>query len=151
MKISVSQALKEKKRLAGEISHLWELFKQENSCLETHERSIDVKQTLQTIDHYTAKLVELKTKISIANQGEQLRTMQRRDDAKKRLAKLTETDGSEDPHFSSDGEITERTAVYPYEQLDVMKKTLRREISSLQDQLDAHNAKTLIDYESPLK
>ena len=160
MKISVAQALKEKKRLVGEIAYLWQLFQNENSALETHTRKIDVKQTLQTIDHYTAKLVELKTKISVANQGEHLRTMQLRDDAKRRLEKLSETSGSEDPEIYYDKvvistnphhKVTERTAVFNEEQLDTMKRTLRREIGNLQDQLDVYNARTFIDFETPLK
>ena len=61
--ITLAQALKEKNRLTGEINRLWGLFQLENSCLATRTRSIDVAKTLQTIEHYTAKLVELKTKI----------------------------------------------------------------------------------------
>ena len=150
MKISVAQALKEKKRLVGEIAFLWQHFQNENSCPETHKRKIDVKQTLQTIEHYTAKLVELKTKISLANQGEHLRNMQSLAKIKKEMEKLAAINGSEDSEYDH-GEWIGRTAVFSTEQLNQMQLELRREADELQDKLDAHNAKTVIDYESPLK
>ena len=64
MQITLAQALKEKNRLVGEIANLWRLIYAENSCWETHTRSIDIKETLATVEHYTAKLIELKTKIT---------------------------------------------------------------------------------------
>ena len=149
MKISVAQALKEKKRLVGEIAFLWQHFQNENSCLETHKRKIDVKQTLQTIEHYTAKLVELKTKISLANQGEHLQNMQRLAAIRKEIAKLAETNGSEDSVYENLKWI-KRTAIVSVNQLEQMQFELRREADALQDKLDAHNAKTMIDFESPL-
>ena len=84
--ITLAQALKEKNRLAGEINRLWGLFQLENSCLATRTRSIDVAKTLQTIEHYTAKLVELKTKIGAANDGN-LKNMYLLAEAKNRMAK----------------------------------------------------------------
>ena len=151
MKISIAQALKEKKRLAGEISYLWQLFQNENSCLETHKRKIDVKETLQTIDHYTAKLVELKTKISLANQGDHLRNMQLLDETRHRLSKLDAVSGSEDPERNGLDGWTERTAVFSEKQLDAMKQQLRRDADQLQDKIDEHNAKVRFDFETPLK
>ena len=151
MQISVAQALKEKKRLAGEIAHLWYIFQNENSCLETHIRKVDVKETLQTIELYTDKLVELKTKLSIANQGEHLRNMQLLEANRKKLASLESVSGSEDPMSNSlSGKIIERTAVFSENKLESMRKGVRRKIAVLQDRLDFHNAKTLIDFETPL-
>ena len=151
MKISIAQALKEKQRLAGEIACLWQLFLNENSCLATHKRKIDVKQTLQTIEHYAAKLVELKTKISLANQGEHLANMQRLDAVKKQHAKIAETSGSEDPERDCHGDLIERTAVFSEGRLETMRQQLRREADALQDKIDAHNARVQIDFETPLK
>ena len=151
MKISVAQALKEKKRLAGEIACLWQLFKNENSCLETHKCKIDVKETLQTIEHYTAKLVELKTKISLANQGDHLRNMQLLDETRHRLSKLDAVSGSEDPERNNFDGLIERTAIFTEKQLDAMKQRLRRDADQLQDKIDEHNAKVRFDFETPLK
>ena len=150
MQISVAQALKEKKRLVGEIAFLWQHFQNENSCSETHKRKIDVKQTLQTIEHYTAKLVELKTKISLANQGEHLYNMQLLSAIRKEIAQLAKVNGSEDSEYDC-GRRIERTAIFSVKQLEQMQFELRRKADELQDKLDAHNAKTTIDFESPLK
>lgn len=150
MKMSIACALREKNRLNDEIDRLWKIFQDENSCLENHKRKIDVKQTLQTIEHYTAKLVELKTKISVANQGTHLSNMQKLEAVRKEIKKLSETNCSED------GEVTynrtlDRTAIFKAEKLNDMMRQLRREADELQDRIDAHNAKVQIDFESPLK
>ena len=150
MKMSIAQALKVKGRLTGEIAHMWQLFQKENSCLEDHKRKIDVKQMLQTIEHYTAKLVELKTKISVANQGTHLSNMQKLEAVRMEIKKLSETNCSED------GEVTynrtlDRTAIFKAEKLNNMMRQLRREADELQDRIDAHNAKVQIDFESPLE
>lgn len=150
MQISLAQALKEKKRLVGEIAHLWDLVKSENSSLETHTRKIDVKETLQTLEHYTAKLVELKTKISFANRGDHLRNMQLLAQTKRMLEKLAAVSGSEDLEYDRNDKLLERTAVFNEEQLTLMKQKLRREAEALQDKLDAYNARTRIEFETPL-
>lgn len=148
MKMSIAQALKVKSRLAGEIALMWQLFQSENSCLENHKRKIDVKQTLQTLEHYTAKLVELKTKISVANQGTHLCNMQKLESAKKKIKKLSETNCSEDAEENYNRTI-ERTAIFKTETLNAMMRQLRREVDELQDRIDMHNAKVQIDFEPP--
>ncbi len=150
--ITLAQALKEKNRLAGEIRRLWGLFQHENSCQENHERSIDVEKTLQTIEHYTAKLVELKTKIGIANAGN-LRNMYLLEEAKNRMAKLNETNGNEDSEreYTRDTyHYVKRTAVFNEAKLLEMKRKLQIECNALQDKLDAYNALHKIEFETPL-
>ena len=149
--ITLAQALKEKNRLAGEIRRLWGLFQKENSCQENHTRSIDVKKTLQTIEHYTAKLIELKTKIGTANAGN-LQNMYRLEEAKNRMAKLNETNGSEDDEreYTRDTyHYIKRTAVFNEEKLLEMKRKLQIECNALQDKLDAYNALHKIDFDTP--
>ena len=152
MKMSIARALKEKNRLAAEIDRLWEIVQSENSCLETHTRTADVRKALQTIELYTSKLVEIKAKIGNANQPEQLRKMNLLDETKNRLAKIAATSGSEDPEIDfRNARRTERTAVFDDEALLAMKRQLQLEANKLQDQLDAYNAVTQIDFETPLK
>ena len=151
MKMSLARALREKNRLAEEIDHLWEIIQSENSCLETHKRTADVKKALQTIDRYAAKLVELKTKIGNANQPEHLRKMHLLDETKNRLAKLSDVTGSEDPETNYRGEKIERTAVFNDVMLIQMRRQLQNEANRLQDELDAFNASTQIEFDSPLK
>ena len=151
--ITLAQALKEKNRLAGEISRLWGLFQQENSCQEDHTRSIDVAKTLQTIEHYTAKLVELKTKIGTANAGN-LKNMYLLEEAKNRMAKLNGTNASEDSeraYIRNDGyTYIKRSAVFNEARLLEMKRKLQIECNALQDKLDAYNALHKIEFDTPL-
>ncbi len=154
MQITLAQGLKEKNRLAGEIRRLWGLFQHENSCLESHTRSVDVEKTLQTIEHYTAKLVELKTKIGVANAGN-LKNMYLLEEAKNRMAKLSETNASEDgerEYFRSEGSYAyvRRTAVFNEAKMLEMRRRLQLECNALQDKLDAYNALHKIEFDTPL-
>ena len=153
MQITLAQALKEKNRLTGEIRRLWGLFQHENSCLENHTRSIDVEKTLQTIEHYTAKLVELKTKIGAANAGN-LKNMYLLEEAKSRMANLNGTNGNEDnerEYVRNEGySYVKRTAVFNETKLLEMKRRLQIECNALQDKLDAYNALHKIEFETPL-
>ena len=150
MKMSIARALREKNRLNDEIDRLWKIFQDENSCLETHKRTADVNQILKTIEQYSAKLVELRTKIGNANSSDHIRHIHLLDETKNRLAKLSATDGSENPEERYERKI-ERTAVFKAEKLNDMMRQLRREADELQDRMDAHNAKVQIDFESPLE
>ncbi len=150
--ITLAQALKEKNRIAGEIRRLWRLFQSENSCLENHTRSIDVEKTLQTIEHYTAKLVELKTKIGTANSGN-LKNIYLLEESKNRMAKLNETDASEDGEreYTRDTcHYIQRTAVFNEAKMLEMKRKLQLECNALQDKLDEYNALHKIEFDTPL-
>ena len=149
MKMSIARALREKNRLNDEIDHLWKIFQDENSCLETHKRTADVNQILKTIEQYSAKLVELRTKIGNANSSDHIRHIHLLDETKNRLAKLSATDGSENPEERFDRKI-ERTAVFNDETLLAMRRQLQSEANRLQDQIDEFNAETKIEFNSPL-
>ncbi len=149
MKMSIARALREKNRLNGEIDRLWKIFQDENSCLETHKRTADVNQILKTIKQYSAKLVELRTKIGNANSSDHIRHIHLLDETKNRLAKFSATDGSENPEERCERKI-ERTAVFNDETLLVMRRQLQSEANRLQDQIDEFNAETKIEFNSPL-
>ena len=151
MKMSIARALKEKNRLAKEIERLWSAVQSENSCLETHKRTVDVKNALETIKLYGTKLVELKTKIGNAYRGEMFRKIHLLDETKNRLAKLSNTNGSEDFEESYRGTKITRTAVFNEEMLLAMQRKLQGEANRLQDEIDAFNANKKIDFETPLK
>ena len=151
MKMSIAHALKEKNRLAKEIERLWSAVQSENSCLETHKRTADVNKAFETIKLYGTKLVELKTKIGNAYQGEMFRKIHLLDETKNRLAKLSNTNGSEDPEESYRGTKITRTAVFNDAMLLTMQRQLQGEANRLQDEIDAFNASTKIDFETPLK
>lgn len=153
MKMTIAQALKEKNRIVGEIANLWNQIEDENSCLETHTRSTDVKEAMQTVDHYIAKLVELKTKIGKANEGN-LKNIYALEEAKSKKSHLENLNCDEDNEYRySNGEkfCIERSAIFKQCQVNLMKKQLQRQCNELQDKLDTYNATTTIEFESPLK
>ena len=115
--------------------------------------SDNMAKTLQTIEHYTAKLVELKTKIGTANAGN-LKNMYLLEEAKSRMAKLNETSGNEDDervYVHNEGFTwVKRTAVFNEGRLLEMKRSLQIECNALQDKLDAYNAMHKIEVDTPL-
>ena len=151
MKMSLAQALKEKNRIVGEIANLWNFVQSQNSVWETHNRSIDVRETMETIELYTEKLVELKTKIGNANEGN-LQNMYALEECKSRMAKFGNLDTTEDIryHGLNDEKIIRRTSVITASEVIKMTKELQKKCNRLQDALDAYNATHTIEFDSPL-
>ena len=153
MQINLAQALKEKNRIVGEISVMWGWVNKDNSALTTHKRTVDVEETMKTIDHYTAKLIELKTKIGKANDGN-LKNIYALEEAKSKLAKLNNLNTNEDAEYNYRNGceiVTERTAIYDAVQVMKMVRKLQMECNHLQDKIDAYNATNTIEFESPLR
>ncbi|MBR4902266.1 MAG: hypothetical protein IKZ46_15110 [Victivallales bacterium] len=153
MKITLAQALKEKNRLAGEIARAWALLQTENSKREDIRRVVDVAETYNKIKLYTEKLVELKAKIGVANAGN-LERIYRMDEYKSALAKLESINTDETSVFQRLTESTykefKRTVVFNASQILEMREQLQKECNRLQDEMDAFNVATKIDFESPL-
>ena len=152
MKITLAQALKEKNRLAGEITNLWGLVQRENSCWENHTRCIDIRETLETIRIYTEKLIELKTKIGKANK-DNLENMYTLEEMKNRISKLDGLDTDEDVKYLGVHEDIKmvRSSVVTASEVLKMKKELQLKCNRLQDALDAYNVRNTIDFDTPLK
>ena len=154
MKITLAQALKEKNRLAGEIARAWALLQTENSKREDIRRVVDVAETYNKIKLYTEKLVELKAKIGVANAGN-LERIYRMDEYKSALAKLESINTDETSVFQRLTESTykefKRTVVFNASQILEMREQLQKECNRLQDEMDAFNVATKIDFESPLR
>ena len=152
-KITLAQALKEKNRIAGQIRVLWEALKEENSRREDETRSIDIRETLKTIELYTEKLVELKTKIGLANAGN-LKHIYRMEECKGKLAMLAGVNTDDAPLYlqvySNDGKLISRNVVISKKEIRDMQNKLQLECNKLQDEMDAYNALTKIDFETPL-
>ena len=153
MKITLAQALKEKNRLAGEIARAWALLQTENSKREDIRRVVDVAETYNKIKLYTEKLVELKAKIGVANAGN-LERIYRMDEYKSALAKLESINTDETSVFQRLTESTykefKRTVVFNASQILEMREQLQKECNRLQDEMDAFNVATKIDFESAL-
>ena len=151
MLITLAQALKEKNRIVGEISKLWALVNRENSCWEIHKRSISVIETMKTINCYTEKLIELKTKIGKANEGN-LQNMYALDEYKSQISKLDNLDTSEDIRYRgiNDDIMEVRSAEITAADVIEQVKQLQLKCNQLQDAIDAYNATHKIEFVTPL-
>ena len=151
MMITLAQALKEKNRIVGEISRLWDLVDNENSCWESHTRSIDVKETMQTIEFLVQKLVELKTKIGKANEGN-LANMYALEECKSQMSRFSKLNTLEDVRYRgvNDDKMEVRSAEITAQEVLQRNKNLQRQCNQLQDELDAYNATHKIEFETPL-
>lgn len=151
--MSLAQALKEKNRLAGELSQNWTMIARENSKREDVSRVIDVAETYKKVQLYREKLVELKTKIGLANAGN-LERIYRFEELKNELKRLEDIRTDETSDFQAIGESNykefKRSVVFTAAQIYEMREKLQQECNSIQDELDAYNATTKIDFESPL-
>ncbi len=154
MKITLAQALKEKNRLAGEIGRLWALIQSENSKREDKTRVADVAEMHRQVKLYTDKLVELKTKIGVANSGENLERIYRMEECKNELAMLSRVGTDESSVFQTLTDTTykefKKTVIFSASQILIWKQELQQECNRLQDEMDVFNASTRIDFETPL-
>jgi len=151
MMITLAQALKEKNRIVGEISRLWVLVENENSCWESHTRSVDVKETMKTIEFLVQKLVELKTKIGKANEGN-LANMYALEECKSQMSRFSKLNTLEDVRYRgvNDDKMEVRSAEITAQEVLQRNKNLQRQCNQLQDELDAYNATHKIEFETPL-
>ena len=152
MLITLAQALKEKNRLTGEISKLWLLVQRENGCWENRTRSIDVNETMQTINEYTQKLIELKTKIGKANSGN-LENIYALEEYKSQISKYSNIDSDDDVRYLGENEerILTKSCVIKKSEVLKLQKSLQIKCNHLQDELDAYNAAHKIEFDTPLK
>ena len=152
MMMSLAQALKEKNRLAGELTRNWMMIARENSKREDSPRVIDVVETYRKVQLYKEKLTELKTKIGLANAGN-LERIYRLEECKNELNRLNavRTDTTSDFQAISDSNYKEfkRTVVFTAAQVFEMREKVQQECNDIQDELDTYNANTKIEFDSP--
>lgn len=152
MLITLAQALKEKNRLVGEISKLWMLVQRENACWENRSRCIDINETMQTINEYTRKLIELKTKIGKANAGN-LENMYTLEEYKSQISKYGNINTDEEVRYLGENQdrTLQKTCVIKTSEVIKLEKSLQIKCNRLQDALDAYNATHKIEFDTPLK
>lgn len=151
--MTLAQALKEKNRLAGELARNWSMIAHENSKREDASRVIDVAETYKKVQLYKENLTELKTKIGLANAGN-LERIYRLEECKNELNRLNSvrTDEASDFQPLGNGNFKEfkRSVVFTAAQIYEMREKVQQECNDIQDELDAYNAVTKIEFESPL-
>ena len=152
MLISLAQALKEKKRLVGEIAKLWQMVQHENARWENQTRTMDPHEALKLIDEYTLKLIELKTKIGKANEGN-LANIYALEEYKSQINRYEGIETDEEVRYwgANDEYMRKKTVLLQKSDVYQELKTLQLKCNRLQDELDEYNATHKIEFDTPLR
>lgn len=144
--MNVAQALKKKARLIKEINDKWLIIKNNNSIISGNLKKFDIPNELGLIEQLTNELVELKTKIHLANAPvySKIFLMSELKTTLKNVEGINTTEGIMDNGRYG----TPSTTFYVADMDEIAKrkyiKDLSDKIDTLQDELDYHNATTQI-------
>ncbi|NBU53348.1 MAG: hypothetical protein EBS33_03110 [Alphaproteobacteria bacterium] len=143
--MKVKQALKHKKKLATKMNQEFVRVNMYNSVEEGATRVYDVKEAMQNWLKMIDELVELKTKIHLANAPVYGKIF-RMSELKSQLSNLRQLDCVDGKHFDryGRGEAVIKTAEISVLERDQMVLKIEEEIERLQEELDEHNATTSI-------
>ena len=145
--MNVKKALKEKNRLVKEIQELYARLSQYNSVEVGNVRPYSPKDMLEQINEKSNELVELKTKIHVANAPvyQHIFKLSELKSMITRIKNLDCNEGTVQDYYSRNRETptvkeTEITIV----ERDEMVKHMEGQIEEIQDILDNHNQITNI-------
>jgi hypothetical protein len=147
--ISLARALKLKNRLVGQVAKLGQRAVSSNSRLVTAKASYDTKEVFAEFHDVRGQLVEVKTKIQLANTSivSQIIEIGELRSEIALLKAMNVTDGPVNQgRWSDDKEVVQEfVASIDMATRDRMVEALESDIDTLQDEIDAHNATTKID------
>lgn len=143
--MKVKQALKYKKKLAAKMNQEFVKVNMYNSVEEGTTRVYDVKEAMENWIKMSHELVELKTKIHLANAPVYGKIF-RMSELKSQLSNLKQLDCVDGKHFDryGRGEAVVKTAEINILGRDQIVSAIEEEIEKLQEELDEHNATTSI-------
>jgi len=143
--MKVKQALKYKKKLAAKMNQEFVKVNMYNSVEEGTTRVYDVKEAMENWIKMGQELVELKTKIHLANAPVYGKIF-RMSELKSQLSNLKQLDCVDGKHFDryGRGEAVVKTAEINILGRDQIVSAIEEEIEKLQEELDEHNATTSI-------
>jgi hypothetical protein len=143
--MKVKQALKYKKKLASKMNQEFSKVQMYNSVEEGSARVYDVVETMRNWLTMSEELVELKTKLHLANAPVYGKIF-RMSELKSQLSNLKQLDCVDGKHFDryGRGEAVVKTAKISVLEKDQLVLTIEEEIERLQEELDEHNATTSI-------
>jgi len=142
--MNIKQALKEKNKMVKTIAENWSKVQTYNSVEQGAQRHYDpqasVEEWLKNID----ELVALKTSIHRANAKvyDKIFRLAELKSIVKQLRHLDCSEGKVSNRFGAEPTIKE--AVISITKRDEMVKVFEAEIEKIQEELDAHNAKTKV-------
>jgi len=143
--MNLSQALKQKNRLAGEYVRLAAIFSRENSRRDDNPSKIDAQTIYNQMVEVSNNLGELKAKIAAANVPI-YPAIERMSELKTRIAYLTQLNKREGAEvvqqYNSTAINYTHTSFINQEKADQLILEIQKEIESLQDAVDSYNATT---------
>ena len=142
--MKLSQALKLKNRLAGELVRQNQILQRENARRSDSKSQVDRDAVWNEILKLSDQLGELKGKITQANVGI-YPMLERMAELKSRIAFVQGLPKREDEEVQFIGRDQEKltyqwSSFITQEKSDQMVKELQEQINNLQDQVDAYNA-----------
>ena len=143
--MTVAQALKQKNKLVVELKKQYEIAKKFNSIEAGNPRRYSVQDALDKAAGLTAQLIQLKTKIHLANApiyGDIFRMAELKGRVKE-LRKISTDEGKQEGRYG--GTPSEKVVEINIAEIDSMISTLESSIEEIQSRLDFHNATTQID------
>lgn len=147
--ISLSKALKEKNRIAGELNKLRSIMSRENSRNVESASKVDRNLLYGSVKMKQAELVKIKTAIANSNTGinHLLTEMSELKSEAAWLMGLNTEDGTikSRGYDSKEVDVKVLSAYFNQQNVDSMCMEITKRIDSLQDQVDAYNATTTIE------
>lgn len=146
--MKVKQALKYKKKLASKMNQEFSKVQMYNSVEEGSTRVYDVKESMQNWLKMSEELVELKTKLHLAN-GPVYGKIFRMSELKSQLSNLKSLDCVEGKYSDRYSRMGGETPIIKTAQIGILEKdqmilSIEEEIERIQEELDEHNATTSI-------
>ncbi len=144
--MNIKQALKEKNKLAKKVTDLMDRTNRNNSMDEGAVRSYDPKESLEQALQMVDDLVNLKTKMHMANAEvyDKIFRMSEYKSLVKYLKTLNCSQGTIVTSRYGDSTARQMTTVITEVERDKFVEKLENMIDTLQTELDTHNATTHI-------
>jgi hypothetical protein len=148
--MNLAQALKQKNRLAGELTRLQQIFVRENARRNDNPSTVNPEEVWTKIQALSEELGELKARIAKANINV-YSAIERMAELKGRIAFINgvpkrEGEELEQAHYGSAAAPTKYqwTSFINQQRADEMVFALQKEIDELQDKVDTYNATTTV-------
>jgi peptidoglycan hydrolase CwlO-like protein len=151
--ITLSQALKKKTRLAGEIKRLEKVIGENNSHPQETPVRLDLSASMEELKCKHRELAEIKSRIACGNAGmkstdkgvyPQIHLMAELKGLVKFIRCLKTTEGKVNENSYGDPNVVEYVAEIPMDKVLELDKSFQQEIEKLQDEIDYYNVTTKI-------
>lgn len=142
--MNIKKALKLKNKLTGEIKELIGLASSSNSIIKGNPRKYSTIQLLKEAETKTAELIELKTKIHLANSPvySKIFKLSELKSRAKFISAIPTDEGKTSSRYGTESEMME--VEMDVIQMKEFVKKIEEEIERIQEELDVHNAVTEI-------